>query len=67
MKKEALLIEISNRISKISDVRKQKIISSILKNNTWYLDLDIDTVISILLDLEFDKIDAIEVYKSLLT
>ena len=67
MKKEALLIEISNRISKISDVRKQKIISSILKNNTWYLDLDIDTVIIILLDLEFYKIDAIEVYKSLLT
>lgn len=46
---------------------RKKIISSILKNNNWYIDLDSNIVISILIDLGYSNDESIKIYKYLLT
>ena len=59
--------EISNRLELIEDQRKKKVISSILKNNKWYIDLNLEVVINILMDLGFSKEQSINIYKYLIT
>lgn len=67
MKPKEWLEEVNDRIEALDDPRKKKIISSILKNSRWYLEMDVDIVISILIDLGFNKTQSVEIYKYLLS
>ena len=58
--------DFNNRLSNIKDERKKKILSSILKDDTWFLKVKFDTAISILMDLDYSKEEAIKIYKALI-
>ena len=64
--KKNLLEDISNRLSNITDDRKRKLITSILKKDNWYEIIDFDTVISILMDLDYTKEEAVSFYEKLI-
>ncbi len=59
------LKEINDRLSKVADLRKKKLITSIVSKDNWYLNVSFDTFISILLDLNYSKEEAISIYKNL--
>ena len=58
--------EIVNRINNITDERKKKLITSILKKDNWYVNVSFDTAISILMDLGYSKEEAILIFKQLI-
>ncbi len=62
---KTILDEINDRVPSIKDERKKKLITSILKKNDWYLSINLDTFISILIDLGYSKEDALNIYKDL--
>ena len=64
--KKNLLEDISNRLSNITDDRKRKLVTSILKKDNWYEIIDFDTVISILMDLGYTKEEAVSFYEKLI-
>lgn len=66
MKREVILKEINNKINYINDLKKKKLISVILSNPFWYIDLKTDVVINILLDLGYNNEEALELYKKLM-
>lgn len=53
-------------INKNMDKEKYQIIDKILKDDLCFFKMDIDTSISILLDLGFNESDAKELYKELI-
>lgn len=53
-------------INKTRDKEKYQIIDKILKDDLCFFKMDIDTSISILLDLGFNESDAKELYKELI-
>lgn len=62
---KTILDEINDRVPSIKDERKKKLITSILKKNDWYLSINLDTFISILIDLGYSKEEALNIYKDL--
>lgn len=66
MNREVILKEINNKINYINNLKKKKLISVILSNPFWYIDLKTDVVINIFLDLGYNKEEALELYKKLI-
>lgn len=66
MNKEAILKEINNKLSCLNDLKKKKLIATILQNPYWYIDLKTDIVINIFLDLGYNKEETLELYKKLM-
>lgn len=65
--KEKIMTDIKSKLDNIEDERKKKIITSIINNENWYKEISFDTFISILLDLNYSKEEAKDMYTNLLT
>ena len=66
MEMKKILEEIDYKAKLIKDDRKKKVITSILKKDKWYNELNFDTILSIMLDLGYNKQQAIDIYKYLI-
>lgn len=55
-------MDLELRLNKIEDKRKQKLISTIIKKDKWYNNIDFDTYISIMQDLGYNNDEAKEIY-----
>lgn len=55
-------MDLEHRLNKIEDKRKQKLISTIIKKDKWYNNIDFDTYISIMQDLGYNNDEAKEIY-----
>ena len=64
--KKQLLEDLNNRVNKIKDKKKQKIIKIILNNKNWYYDFNIDEFLNIMFDLGYDKEQSLNIYKQLI-
>lgn len=65
MTKNFILNEIYEKVKKIENIKKRKIIETIIKNKNWYIDIDFDMFYDILLDLGYDKESIFKIYKEL--
>lgn len=65
--KDFILNEISEKVKKLEDNKKRKIIQTILKNKKWYIDINFDMFYDILLDLGYDKDNVFKIYKELIS
>ena len=65
--KEKIIEEIKSRVSIIEDEKKQRIIKTIVNNDSWYNDENFDTVSSILFDLGYSKAEIKKIYITLIT
>ena len=63
--KNFILNEIYEKVKKIENIKKRKIIETIIKNKNWYIDIDFDMFYDILLDLGYDKESIFKIYKEL--
>ena len=57
--------ELLDKVNLLKDERKKKIIKTIISNDKWYMNVDVEMFISILYDLGIDKKNAIDIYKKL--
>lgn len=64
-KKIKILKEIKNNINNCNDVNKREVIKNIIQYEKWYVKMDINTFVSILMDIGYSKITAIEYYKKI--
>lgn len=55
-------MDLEHRLNKIEDKRKQKLISTIIKKDKWYNNINFDTYISIMQDLGYNNDEAKEIY-----
>ena len=65
MVKKEVLKDIKNKVDNLDSNKKNDLIKTITKNEIWYYDMDIDSVIDILITLGYDKNTAINIYKIL--
>ena len=65
MTKNFILNEIYEKVKKIENIKKRKIIETIIKNKNWYIDIGFDMFYDILLDLGYDKESIFKIYKEL--
>ena len=65
--KEKILKEIEDKVSNINDIRKKRLITSILKNPSWYYIEDFDFVCNILSDLGYSKEQIKKIYITLVS
>lgn len=59
---QGIVMDLEHRLNKIEDKRKQKLISTIIKKDKWYNNIDFDTYISIMQDLGYNNDEAKEIY-----
>ncbi len=66
-----MLDELNNKVSKIledcpeEEREKYELIKGIMQNPDWYNQIDVDTVISILVDLKYTEEEAKQIYMQL--
>lgn len=63
--KEKILEEINNSIENCNDVNKKKLIKNIIQYKKWYVNMDINVFVSILIDIGYSKEKALEYYKTI--
>lgn len=63
--KEKILEEINNSIENCNDVNKKKLIKNIIQYKKWYVNMDINVFVSILMDIGYSKEKALEYYKTI--
>lgn len=57
-----MMKNIESRLNQIQDQEKKKLISTIIKNEKWYRDINFDTYISIMQDLGYNQNEAKDIY-----
>ena len=57
-------MNLESKINKIQDSRKKKLISTITSKKDWYKNINFDTYISIMQDLEYTIEEAKKIYIS---
>lgn len=71
MNKETILLNIEeklkNKLQSNSNDLNLKLIAKIFETENWYLNIELDTFVNILLDLDFTKEDSLKLYIELIS
>ena len=63
--KNDILIEIKNNLKNCNDDRKKEVIKNIIQYDKWYIRMDINIFVNILMDIGYSKNQALEYYKKI--
>lgn len=63
--KDKILNEIKQNLSNCDDEKKREVIKNIILYDKWYVKMDINIFVSILIDIGYSKAQALEYYKKI--